>query len=124
MRIYQKLVRNIFYPLIHRYSGDAGQLRWMREFERTQFLPTDQLRDLQLQRLRTLLAHAYAHCPFYRDRFDHAGLHPEDVRTLEDLSALPVVEKSDLQEHFAEMVAGNWPKDDLIANQTGGSTGT
>jgi phenylacetate-coenzyme A ligase PaaK-like adenylate-forming protein len=124
MRIYQKLVRNVFYPLIHWYSGDAGQLRWLREFERTQYLPADELRDLQLRRLRTLLVHAHANCPFYRERFDRAGLHPEDVRTLEDLAALPPLDKSDLQQYRDDMVARNWPKDDLLANQTGGSTGT
>ena len=124
MRLYQKLVRNIFYPLIHRYSGDAGQLRWMGEFERTQFLSPDALRELQRRRLHALLTHAYAHCPFYRARFDRAGLRPEDVRRLEDLSALPILEKSDLQQHVGDMLARNWPKDDLIANQTGGSTGT
>ncbi|MBI1914231.1 MAG: phenylacetate--CoA ligase family protein [Planctomycetes bacterium] len=124
MRIYQKLVRNIFYPLVLRRSGDVDQLRWLREFERTQYLPADELRRLQFCRLSALLSHAHARCPFYRERFESVGLRPEDLRTLDDLHRFPVLEKSDLQQHGADMVARNWPRDDLIPNQTGGSTGT
>src|SRR5262249_3852887 len=124
MRIYQKLVRNLFYPLILRRSGDVDELRWLREFERTQYLPTDELRRLQFCRLHPLLSHAHARCPFYRERFDGVGFRPENLRTLEDIQRLPILEKSDLQRHSADMVADTWPKDDLIPNQTGGSTGT
>src|SRR5947207_15190900 len=109
MRLYQKLVRNVFYPLALWRSGDAGQLRWLREFERTQYLPPDRLRALQLRRLRALLLHAYDRCPFYRDRFDGRGLRPEDVRTLDDLALLPPLEKGDLQRRGADMVARGWP---------------
>ncbi|HNE60851.1 MAG TPA: phenylacetate--CoA ligase, partial [Ottowia sp.] len=38
----------------------------------------DELRALQLQRLRATLAHAYAHSPVYKAKFDAAGVHPDD----------------------------------------------
>src|SRR3954468_21990515 len=114
MRLYQKLVRNLFYPLALRRSGDAEQLRWLHEFERTQYLPSEELRRLQFCRLAALLSHAHARCPFYRERFDSAGFRLRDLRSLEDLAQLPVLEKSDLQAHNASMVASDWPKDDLI----------
>src|SRR6266581_8892876 len=110
MRIYQKLVRNVFYPLALRRSGDADQLHWLHEFERTQYLPPEELRRLQFCRLSALLSHAHARCPFYREQFGRAGLRPEQMRTIEDLAALPVLEKSDLQRHGADMVARGWPK--------------
>src|SRR5437773_2202016 len=66
MRIYQKLVRNVFYPLVLRRSGDAGQLPWLREFERTQYLPPDELRRLQFCRLSARLSHAPARRPAQR----------------------------------------------------------
>ena len=46
------------------------------------------------------------------------------MRSLEDLRALPPLEKHEIQEHGADMIARNWPRADLIRNQTGGSTGT
>src|SRR5690606_17147093 len=99
-------------------------LRYAREFERSQWASEEELRALQLGRLQALLAHAYDSCPFYRERFERAGLHPRDVKTLEDLRALPPLEKEEVQASAADMVARNWPEEDLIRNQTGGSTGT
>lgn len=124
MPLYQRLVRNVLVPLSLWRSGELAQLRYLREFEHTQFLPLDELRNLQWQRLRGLLQHAYQQCPFYRQRFAEVGLVPTDLRSLEDLRALPVLEKRDIQVNGARMVARDWPRHDLIRNQTGGSTGT
>jgi phenylacetate-CoA ligase len=99
-------------------------LRWLAEFERTQHLGPDEMAALQLERLRGLLDRAYRRCPFYRERFDAIGIAPGDVRTPEDLASLPVLEKRHIQEHQPRMVAEGWPGDDLMRNQTGGSTGT
>jgi phenylacetate-CoA ligase len=124
MPLYQRLVRHVLVPLSLWRSGELAQLRYLREFESTQFLPAEELRRLQWQRLRTLLAHAYHQCPFYRQRFAAAGVVPGDLRGLEDLRALPVLEKRDIQENLKQMVARVRPRHDLIRNQTGGSTGT
>jgi phenylacetate-CoA ligase len=124
MPLYQRLVRDVFLPLSLWRAGEAAQLRYQREFESTQFLPAAELRQLQWRRLRALLSHAHAHCPFYRERFERAGLSPADFRGPEDLRALPVLEKLDLQQQGERLVARNWPRADLIRNQTGGSTGT
>jgi phenylacetate-CoA ligase len=123
MPLYSKLVRNVFMPLSLWRAGELAQLRYLREYECTQFLSADAIRALQWQRLRALLEHAYAQCPFYRARCDRAGLKPNELRGLADLRALAVLEKRDIQEQGYSMVARNWPRDDLIANQTGGSTG-
>jgi len=123
MTLYPKLVRNVFLPLSLWRAGELVQFRYLREFERSQFLSPEEIRHLQWRRLRTLLEHAYGQCPFYRERFDRAGLKPADLRGLEDLRALPVLEKRDIQEQGDGMVARNWPRGDLIRNQTGGSTG-
>jgi phenylacetate-CoA ligase len=124
MAIFPRLVRNVFLPLSLWHSGELAQPRYLREFARTQFLPPDELRDLQRRRLRALLDHAYRHCPFYRERFDAVGATPADVEDLDDLRLLPPLEKRDIQEHGPRLVASSWPASDLLPNQTGGSTGT
>lgn len=124
MSIYRRLVRDFLLPLSLWRAGETEQLRYQREFERTQYLPLDELRGLQLIRLRALLAHAYANCPFYRERLDAAGVRPADVRRLEDMRDMPPLEKHEIQEQGNRMVARGWPPDDLLPNQTGGSTGT
>ncbi|MEU5534354.1 phenylacetate--CoA ligase PaaK [Streptomyces sp. NPDC020362] len=63
-------------------------------------LGPEELRALQLERLRTSLRHAYDHVPFYRDSFDKAGVRPEDCRSLADLAHFPFTTKADLREHY------------------------
>jgi phenylacetate-CoA ligase len=124
MELRQRLARHLFHPLSLWRSGDLAQRRYLREFERTQLLPAEEIRALQLARLQSLLDHAYRNCPFYRQRFERAGLVPSDIRQLADLQALPPLTRTDVQEQRDALVARGWPADDLIPNQTGGSTGT
>ncbi len=60
----------------------------------------DELRALQLARLRDVLRHAYQDVGHYRRAFDAAGLHPDDCRDLADLAKFPLTSKSDLRENL------------------------
>jgi phenylacetate-CoA ligase len=60
----------------------------------------DELRALQLERLRWSLRHAYENIPFYRSSFDEAGVHPDDLKSLEDLGRFPFTAKQDLRERY------------------------
>ncbi|MGH3202789.1 MAG: phenylacetate--CoA ligase PaaK [Streptosporangiaceae bacterium] len=63
-------------------------------------MSVDELRALQLDRLRWTLRYAYANVPFYRKRFDAAGVSPQDCRSLADLASFPVTTKDDLRENY------------------------
>ncbi|MFT3778073.1 MAG: phenylacetate--CoA ligase [Ottowia sp.] len=60
----------------------------------------DELRALQLQRLQKTLAHAYANSPVYKAKFDAAGVHPGDCKSLADLAKFPFTTKSDLRDNY------------------------
>jgi phenylacetate-CoA ligase len=60
----------------------------------------DELRSLQLERMRWSLRHAYEHVPRYRRSFDEAGVHPDDLRELADLARFPFTTKQDLREEY------------------------
>jgi phenylacetate-CoA ligase len=60
----------------------------------------DELRALQLKRLRATLLHAYANSPVYRAKFDAAGVHPDDCRSLADLAKFPFTTKGDLRDSY------------------------
>jgi phenylacetate-CoA ligase len=60
----------------------------------------DEIATLQLQRLRWTLRHAYDNVPFYRRRFDEAGVHPEDCRELADLANYPFTVKQDFRDNY------------------------
>ncbi|MBM9510120.1 phenylacetate--CoA ligase PaaK [Actinacidiphila acididurans] len=63
-------------------------------------LDRDELRALQLGRLRRTLRLAYDHVELYRRKFDEAGVAPEDCRTLEDLSRFPFTTKADVRDSY------------------------
>jgi phenylacetate-CoA ligase len=60
----------------------------------------DELRALQLKRLQATLHHAYANSPVYRAKFDAAGVHPGDCRSLADLAKFPFTTKKDLRDSY------------------------
>ncbi|CAG9236944.1 phenylacetate-CoA ligase [Burkholderia gladioli] len=60
----------------------------------------DELQALQLERLKWSLGHAYQHSPVYRRKFDEAGVHPNQLTTLADLSRFPFTTKSDLRDNY------------------------
>ncbi|MFX8098725.1 phenylacetate--CoA ligase, partial [Acinetobacter baumannii] len=60
----------------------------------------DELQALQLQRLKWSLQHAYDNVAHYRNAFDQAGVHPDDLKSLSDLSKFPFTTKQDLRDHY------------------------
>ncbi len=61
---------------------------------------TDEIRSLQLDRLKWSLRHAYDNVPMYKQRFDEAGVHPDDLHTLADLAKFPFTYKNDLRDNY------------------------
>lgn len=62
--------------------------------------PVDEIRDLQLERLKRSVRHACENVPMYRKRFDEAGVRPEDLRDLTDLARFPFTHKDDLRDNY------------------------
>ena len=60
----------------------------------------DELTALQLERLCNTLHLAYEHVALYRNKFEQAGIHPDDIKSLEDLARLPVTTKEDLRDQY------------------------
>jgi phenylacetate-CoA ligase len=60
----------------------------------------DEIAALQLQRLKWSLAHAYDNVAHYRQKFDAAGVHPRDLKSLDDLAQFPFTTKLDLRDNY------------------------
>ncbi|HCI05764.1 phenylacetate--CoA ligase [Ascidiaceihabitans sp.] len=60
----------------------------------------DEIEALQLTRLKWSLRHAYENVPFYKTSFDDAGVHPDDLKSLSDLSKFPFTIKQDLRANY------------------------
>jgi len=60
----------------------------------------DELRALQLHRMKASLNHAYSNSPAYKAKFDAHGVHPDDLHALGDLAKFPFTGKSDLRDNY------------------------
>ncbi|MCL6234612.1 phenylacetate--CoA ligase [Acinetobacter sp. ANC 5579] len=60
----------------------------------------DELRQLQVERLKKTLNHAYHNSTVYKQKFDEAGVHPDDFKHLEDLAKFPFTTKKDLRDNY------------------------
>jgi phenylacetate-CoA ligase len=70
------------------------------ELEPIERASRDELRALQLQRMRWSVQHAYDNVPHYRRAFDAKGVRPRDLRALEDLAKFPFTVKADLRDNY------------------------
>ncbi len=70
------------------------------ELEPIERASRDELRALQLERMKWSLKHAYDNVPHYRRAFDAKGVRPDDLRELADLAKFPFTVKSDLRDHY------------------------
>jgi phenylacetate-coenzyme A ligase PaaK-like adenylate-forming protein len=88
-----------------------------------QWWSAERAREYQLERLRHVVARAYDKTPFYRRAFGAAGFAPADLRSLEDLSRLPTIDKDTLRAHLDELcaVSARAPGVDYVS--TGGTSG-
>jgi phenylacetate-CoA ligase len=101
-------------------------LMWKPELE---MMPREKLLAYQLELFRNQMAYVYARAPFYRKKFDEAGVRPEHIKTLEDVSKVPFTAKEELrlsQERYPPY--GDFhcisPEEGIRVFQTTGTTGT
>jgi phenylacetate-CoA ligase len=118
---YAAFVRNALFPAVQTFLG-GGTLNYIKEWERTQWLSAGELRSMQLAKLQKMLAHAAAAVPYYRNSFRAAGFEPGDLKSIDDLARLPVLDKGILREHASEFVAEG-VTEKMFTAKTGGSTG-
>jgi phenylacetate-CoA ligase len=68
--------------------------------EEYETMPREALEAIQLRRLQSVVARVYSTVPFYKKRFDEAGLKPDDIRSLGDLRKLPFTYKDNLRDNY------------------------
>jgi len=120
--LYETAFRKLLFPAYEGGLRRRRTLAYLDDYDRDQWLAPEQIRTLQWVRLKRLLDHCYREVPYYRRRWQELGIVPEDIRSLDDYSRLPVLTKADIREHFDELKAVSW-RDGLLYKATGGSTG-
>lgn len=84
----------------------------------------EDLEALQLERLQALVKRVYQKIPFYKESFDKAGVNPEDIKSLADLTKLPFTVKQDMRDAYPFGLFAVPRKDVVRVHCSSGTTGT
>ena len=84
----------------------------------------EDLEALQLERLQALVKRVYQKIPFYKESFDKAGINPEDIKSLADLTKLPFTVKQDMRNAYPFGLFAVPRKDVVRVHCSSGTTGT
>jgi phenylacetate-CoA ligase len=108
---------------IQRTRFGPGFARALREAEERWKWDAARFENFRDERVRDMVRHAYRTTSFYRRAFDEQGIKPDSIRGLGDLYRLPIVGKSDVQQHIGDMTSDLVPSSQQISIHTSGTTG-
>ena len=118
--LYTALASRVLFPLQERMKKHTSPAL-LRAMEGSQWWPARRLDELRIARLCALLEHAGSHVPYYRDLFARLDFDPRTVTRLEDLRALPLLDKSTIRANTERMKSEQAVG--LARFNTGGSSG-
>lgn len=120
MDFFTKTASKLLFPLHERLKGhDTWTI--LKKLEKTQWLPSAQLKALQLTRLQLLLEAISARVPYYRELFRQLNIRNGDFTSLETLTLLPPTDKAIIRRNLAAWTAEG--ATELARHATSGSTG-
>ena len=114
--------RRVVFPLQERIKG-KGTHAVLKELERSQWLSTNRVQELQFDRLKSHLEFAYQHVPYYRRLLDDHETQPDRIRDFTDFRRIPFLTRESLRNHF-ESLQATAPIRGVQKLSTGGSTGS
>lgn len=115
------------YPAIYRslrllWPGGWKTRQYLNELKKTQWLSQIELEVWQLNKIKKLVKYAYEYIPYYHEVYQREGIHPQDIKSLQDFQSLPILTKENINQHLYELVSPHL-RSKAYRNQTGGSTG-
>jgi len=117
-----KLIRrHISIPLYRAWNGGGyrPQLDFIRSFHDKTL---NEIREYQLYEIKRLVNYAYHNVPYYFEEWNRAGIKPEDIRSLEDFSRIPLLTKEKIRKNADQLLRRDVDKNSLIKSGTGGTT--
>ena len=94
-----------------------------KELEPIEIASIDEIKALQLVRLKWSVNHAYNNVAFYKKKYDEIGIHPSDLKHLEDIKLFPFTTKEDLRKNYPFDMFANKLRDIARIHASSGTTG-
>lgn len=122
-----KLVHDFMYSvhgLIKLRQHSMIKRKYLDIIRNVEKIPLENIREMQLKKVKHLINHAYNNVPYYYKLFKKISLEPKDIKSLEDLKLIPTLKKIDVIKNYKELIANNSKEFSPITMSTGGTTGT
>ena len=94
-----------------------------QDLEPIEVASVDEIKALQLDRLKWSIDHAYTNVAFYKKKYDEIGIHPSDLKHLEDIKLFPFTTKEDLRKNYPFDMFAHKLKDIARIHASSGTTG-
>jgi len=124
MSAYGALFANVLYPFYESVLRRRKTLRYLKEYEQTQWRSPAEVCKAQTEKARGLLSHCAANVPYYRKLFADVGFDPSKFESLEQLAELPILTRDTIRENHDALIDERLDPASLISYGTGGSTGS
>lgn len=112
----------IVLPLAEIMNGTCASY-WFSKISEMNSWPREKILLWQEEKLRGFVRHAYEHTVYYRHLFDSLGLKYQDIEHIDDLKKLPIMTKSDVRNHYKDLIPDDIDSIPHRYSKTGGTTG-
>ena len=94
-----------------------------QDLEPIEIASIDEIKALQLNRLKWSVNYAYNNVAFYKNKYDEIGIHPSDLKHLEDIKLFPFTTKEDLRQNYPFKMFAHKLDDIARIHASSGTTG-
>jgi phenylacetate-CoA ligase len=119
----QDFMTTLYGYLLKRRKYGEHFREYFRLLRESQWYDEERLKEIQNDKLRVLVRHAYDTVPYYRRLFDRVGLNPSHIQTTEDLTKVPILEKETVRTSWKEFISKSYPRAKTVVCHTSGTTG-
>ena len=121
--LYEPLFRRVLFPAYESGLRRRKTLRYLSEYEKSQWRTPEEIEALQGRKLKELVQHCWAQVPYYREQWKSLGIGAAaEIAGPADYARLPVLTKPEIRANFDKLIAPAY-RDGLLYKTTGGSTG-
>jgi phenylacetate-CoA ligase len=79
--------------------------RYLEQLRESQSYPISRLREIQLDKLKSIVEYAYRNTTYYKEEFDKRDVSPDQIKSVEDLRLLPVLSKETIRNAFDDLLS-------------------
>ena len=107
--MFKKILKNIFPSYLYPEAYTLNSNFWKNYFllKRSEWYRIEKIEKIQNFKLRKLIKHAYNNVKYYHDLFRKINLHPDEIKTKEDLKKIPILKKETFKSNFNLLMAKN-----------------